>query len=596
MPTPDFECLFRATPAALMVLSPDGPDFPILAGSDAYARATLTEAAAIEGRSVFEVFPDNPADPSANGVGNLRAALQRVVDSGEPDTMAVQKYDIRRPDNPDGPFEARYWSCINVPVFDAAGRLSAIIHRAEDVTDLINAERRSHEQQAVAEALRSRAGRMEVEVFRRAQEIQEVNHRLAEANVKLGRLDQIKNDFFASVSHEFRTPLALILGPVESLLAAPGTSSALARTLQLVARNARLLQSHVNDLLDITRLDAGRLRLHYAELDAGRFLKLAASHFELAAVERAIRFQVDAPEALLAQIDPARLQRVLVNLLSNAFQFVPVGGVVRCAVGTTDDEQTLVLTVADSGPGIPEKDRASVFDRFTHVDTTGTRRAGGMGLGLSIVKSLVELHGGAVSIGAAPEGGALMTVVLPRWAPGGVAVEVSDRYLDAIDPHAGSDFRARLAKGRNGSFGSGDDRPTVLVAEDNADMNRFICEVLADEYLIVSVFDAASALEEARYCQPDAIVSDVMMPGLSTSEFLKRLRADPGLADIPVMLLTAKADEASRIAALRQGARDYLLKPFNSAELKARVANLIAMRRQVSAGNPAHQERLQEPL
>ena len=324
---PDFRRLFESAPGCYLVLA---PDLTIVAASDAYLRATMTRRQAILGRALFDVFPDNPDDPGATGVGNLRASLERVLRSAAPDAMAVQKYDVRRPEA-DGGFEERHWSPVNCPVIGPAGEIAYIIHRVEDVTDFVR--------------LKEKGGHMEAEIFQRAQELQEANRRLR-------ALDQTKTQFFANVSHELRTPLTLILGPVAALLSDEGATDAQRRTLAVVERNARLLLAHVTDLLDLAGLEAGKAAVAYAEVDLAALVRQVADHFTSFAHQRHFTFSVEAPPALPAEADRSKVQRVLMNLLGNAFKFTPEGGRVRCLLADTADGRVR-LEVADSGPGVP---------------------------------------------------------------------------------------------------------------------------------------------------------------------------------------------------------------------------------------------------
>ncbi|HEY6925271.1 MAG TPA: ATP-binding protein [Steroidobacteraceae bacterium] len=470
---PDFQSVFEAAPGLYLVLK---PDFTIAAVSDAYLQATLTRREDIVGRGIFEVFPDNPRDPAATGVANLKASLSRVRETGVMDAMAVQKYDIRRPDSDGGGFEERFWSPVNTPVFRPGTReLSYIIHRVEDVTEFIRLKQQRLEQSRLTHALQTRTEQMEGEIFLRAQQLQEANRQLRAANEQLDRLDQLKNHLFANVSHELRTPLSLIIGFTEKLAAAPQRTSEEKRDLASVARNARTLLSHVNDLLDVSKLAAGEMRLHYAEIDLASLVRLVAGQFKVIADERGIRYTLDVAQHAAAQVDPEKVHRVLLNLLSNACKFAPAGGVVRCVLRV--DGLHAVLQVADSGPGIPPEQRCNVFERFRQLNAGDTRRFGGTGLGLAIARDFVSLHHGSIEIEDAPEGGALFSVRLPLKAPAGTTVRAAppQPFISATDL-ALSEVSPESAESIGRPADAGDSRPLVLVVEDNKEMSRFIRE------------------------------------------------------------------------------------------------------------------------
>ncbi|MFO0576870.1 MAG: ATP-binding protein [Polyangia bacterium] len=581
VPAPDFQLLFESAPGLYLVLLPS-PDFPIVAASEAYLRATKTQRSDIVGRGLFEVFPDNPDDPNASGVRNLAASLSRAIERRTPDAMAVQKYDIRRPPEEGGGFEERWWSPVNSPVFGPDGTLVYLIHRVEDVTDYLRLKQAGLAQEQLTATLRSQADRAENEIFLRGQQLQEKNSELRRANEEITRLyektkefDELKSQFFAAVSHELRTPLALILGPADRLLADPSMPTAMRRELQVMRRNARTLLRHVNDLLDLSKLDAGHMQLRYAEADLAALVRLVAAHFESLADERSIRFAIEAPASLPAQVDPDKVRRILLNLLSNAFKFTPPGGCVRSSVRA--EPERVVLEVADSGPGIPADKREVVFERFRQLGGGSTRHFGGTGLGLTIVREFVMLHGGTVTIGEAPEGGAVLRIELPRQAPDPTSVahdyavtEDGDSTRSAIE-----ELRLPPAPPVPAAAGSG---PLVLVVEDNPDMRRFIADSLssaAEGYRVATALNGREGLEKAVALRPELILTDVMMPELSGDELVAALRQIPALDATPIILLSAKADDALRVRMLRGGAQDYVTKPFSIEELLARVESQI---------------------
>ena len=577
---PDFRRLFESVPGLFLVLRPDAPRYTIVAASDEYLRATMTFRD-IVGRPMFEVFPDNPADPEATGVRNLSASLGRVVKNRKPDAMAVQKYDVRQAQN-GGAFVERWWSPVNSPVLGASGELEFIIHRVEDVTEFVALKRAGVERERLVAELGLRAEKAEAEIFLRAQELQEANRQLRDAQEvisglyeKTKELDQVKTRFFANVSHELRTPLELVIGPTEQLLESSDTTESQRRDLEVVLRNARTLTRQVEDLLDIAKLDAGRMRLDYSEIDLAELTRLTAAQFESLARIKGLHFGLRAPERLSAQVDADKLQRVIVNLLSNAHKFTPEGGCIGLTLGSTDGQ--LTLEIADSGPGIPPEMREAVFERFRQLEEDAVRRHGGAGLGLAIAREFVALHGGSIQVEGGPDVGAAFVVHMPRLAPAGTDVRQGTMP-------AASALEAMAAEGHVPLSFSASDEPgssegLVLVVEDNPEMSRFLAQGLGGRYRVVTASEAQEGLEKALSLKPDTILVDLMMPGMPGEDLVATIRARPELAAVPVLILTAKADDELRVRLLREGAQDYVLKPFSMPELRARVANLVTKKK-----------------
>ena len=584
LPVPDFQNLFESAPGLYLVLT---PDLTIVAASEAYLRATMTTREEILGCGLFKVFPDNPADPMATGVQNLRASLERVLKHGVPDAMPIQKYDIRRPEAEGGKFEERYWSPVNSPVFGDDNQIRYIIHRVEDVTEFVRLKQRGTEQHRLTEELRTHAEQMEAEIFLRAKQLDEANQQLRVANEELSRLyaktqelDKLKTHFFANVSHELRTPLALILGPTEKWLKSSHLREEVRRDLEVVQRNACTLLKHVNDLLDISKLDAGKMSMRYVSVDFAQLARFVASHFEVLAEERNIRYTIHVPDPLVAEVDVEKVQRILLNLLSNAFKFTPIGGAITLRL---ERDKQAVFVLQDSGPGIPLHLRTAIFEPFRQLDGGSNRQYGGTGLGLSITKEFVQLHGGSISVEDAG-GGACFRIMLPLVAPAGVQVYSSalgfDRdtgqlAVEELRSHIGAIRRTGLSDSR---------APLILVVEDNPDMNHFIAEVLVhNRYRVITVADGKEGLYTALAERPDLILTDVMMPGMSGEEMVAHIRGHRELDGVPIVLLTAKTDETLRVTCLKHGVQDYLTKPFSADELLARVERLIREQRQHDA-------------
>jgi PAS domain S-box-containing protein len=580
-PRPDFRLLFESAPGLFLVLTPAAP-FSIVAVSDAYARATMTRREDILGRGIFDVFPDNPEESGATGVSNLRASLERAAKGRTADAMPLQKYDVRRPAEEGGGFEERWWSPVNSPVIGAGGDVEFIIHRVEDATELVRLREAGIDLERLTGGQRERMERLETELFARAGQLQELNNTLRTANDDVTRLyrkslelDELKSQFFAAVSHELRTPLTLILGPVEQLLATPGGNGATREKLDVVGRNARTLLKHVNDLLDASKLEARAVKPDYAAVDVAALVRLVAGHFEVTAVDRNFTYVVDVPGELHAEVDPAKLERIVTNLLANAFKFTPSGGRVRLALREDRETQRVVVVVADSGPGIPLALREVAFERFRQLEGGSERRFPGTGLGLAIARDFAHLMGGTIVVGDAPEGGALFTVEIPRRAPAGTVVRAATPA-----PMPPEDWRPVLDelavhKPAAVDVAAGADRATVLIVEDNVDMSRFVCDALAGDHHVVAAFDGREGLRMAMELKPDLVVTDIMMPSMSGEELVVALRKQPDLDATPVVVLTAKADDELRLRMFREGVQDYLSKPFSVDELRVRVSNLV---------------------
>lgn len=425
-------------------------------------------------------------------------------------------------------------------------------------------------------------GRNITEMKQAEAEIARKNEELQKLLDKIRHLDELKSDFLANISHELRTPLALILGPTESILATGANLTELQRRdLGVIHRNAATLLKHVNDLLDLAKLDAGKMTVNYARVDLARAVRTIAAHFDALASQRSLSYVITTPDTLEAEVDPEKFDCILLNLLSNAFKFTPARGRIRCALELSGKDR-LLLSVQDSGSGVPPEMHATIFDRFRQAQGGTTREFGGTGLGLAIAKGFVDLHGGTIVTLDAPGGGALFQVEIPLCAPQGTYVRYAEAPLapgeDGVVVNCAIEELQRIADDASAQPRS-PDRPLVLVAEDNAEMQRFIAEVLGGEYRVVAAADGAEALERALAEPPDLVVTDLMMPKLGGDRLVGEMRACPSLLHVPVLVLSAKADEALRLKLLSESVQDYVTKPFSPHELRARVRNLVMMKR-----------------
>ena len=569
----DFRRLFEESPDILLVLLPDAPRYTMVAATRARLIATHTTYEQIIGHGLFEMFPDDPADPAATGTRNLRASLERVIARRAPDTMAVQKYDIP---GPDGSFVSRYWSPKNIPILGGAGEILYILHRVEDVTALVRAGEAN-------EALLGPARALEREVLARSRELGAANEALREAGEKLKELDRAKTEFFSNVSHEFRTPLTLMLGPLEDALTdrTEPLGPAQRKRITLAHDNALRLLKLVNALLDFARIQAGRAQARFVSLDLAQFTAELAGMFESAIARSSLQLHIDCPRlAQPAWVDRDMWEKIVLNLVSNAFKFTQEGSI---TVGLREEGDRIVLEVADTGVGIAQSELAHIFDRFHRVAGVTGRAYEGTGIGLALVRELVELHSGSVSVTSTEGAGATFRVELPKGSAHLPAELV--QQSDASGGRTSSEAAAHVADARRWvrmSDVTGDlkqlperaitgVRPRVLVVDDNADLRDYITSLLSPAYEVSMACDGQQGLDAARADPPDIIVSDVMMPSLNGIELVQALRSDPRSASIPVILLSARAGQDSAIEGLDAGADDYLVKPFAAPELLARV-------------------------
>lgn len=396
---PDYRLLFETAPGPYLILT---PDLTIAAVNEAYLTATMTKREEIVGRGLFEVFPDNPDDPAATGVRNLRTSLDRVRERRAPDTMAVQKYDIRRPESAGGGFEERFWSPTNVPVFDAQGKLVYIIHHVEDVTEFVRLKRLDGERHRLTAELRSRAEKMEAEVYARAQEVAETSRLLEQANAEL-------ESFSYSVSHDLRAPLRAINGFSLALLEDYGTTlppdgqALLARVRENTKRMAQL----IDDLLVFSRL--GRKPLEMGLVDLASLTQSVVEEQRQAEPKRAIEVVVHALPATLG--DAGLLRQALSNLIENAFKFTRRQPKARIEIGSRVEGAETVYYVRDNGAGFDMNYAERLFGVFQRLHRQD--EFAGTGVGLATVQRIVNRHGGRIWAEARPNEGATFFFTLP---------------------------------------------------------------------------------------------------------------------------------------------------------------------------------------
>ncbi|CPR12830.1 PAS/PAC sensor hybrid histidine kinase [Mycobacterium bohemicum DSM 44277] len=417
---------------------------------------------------------------------------------------------------------------------------------------------------------------------------------------ELAELDRAKTTFFSNISHELRTPLTLILGPVAEMRArADGFDAGTREELDVIHRNGLRLIKLVNTLLDFSRIQAGRMQAHYEPVDLAAVTADLASIFR-SAVERAgLVLDVDCPPLdEPVYLDRDMWEKVVLNLLSNALKFTFEGSI---TVAVRRDAGDAVVTVSDTGIGVPAAEVPRLFERFRRIETPYARSAEGSGIGLALVKELVGMHGGGITVDSVDGAGTSFTIRLPlgtaHLPPDAVSPTESSRGGSGIaEPYVQEALRwvatdaatvaspdADVGLAPVGAFGqawSAGPPPRVLIADDNIDMREYLARLLgAAGYLVESVSDGVQALAAVRAKAPDLVISDVMMPRLDGMTLVKELRADARTAAVPVVLVSAHAGQEASIEGLRAGADDYLVKPFVAAELLARVRANIELAR-----------------
>ena len=401
-------------------------------------------------------------------------------------------------------------------------------------------------------------------------------------NRQLAELDRMKSDFFANVSHELRTPLTLILAPVQDLLRrVEAHSSELRNPLQMINTSALRLLRLVNDLLDLLRFEHGNTELNCTKVDLTTLLSGLVDEVRHLAGQQGLSLELQLPvDRILVYADEAALERIFLNLLSNAIKFTDAGGCVK--VQGRIEGANVRIDVNDTGVGITELDQAKIFDRFQQGDQSSTRRRQGLGLGLALVKELAKQLGGDVFVDSGFGVGTTMSIQLPIYS--GLETSVDETRLDGQAPsefHREASWEGTfvlpavttevVAVGEAPAVKS---RQTVLIADDDTNMQRYLKHIVSREFEVRQAYDGETTLEMAMNSNPDLIILDLMLPGKDGIEVCRALKAHLQHGRTKIILLTARVDEEAKIAALRNGADDFVTKPFNSIELVTRLKNL----------------------
>lgn len=427
--------------------------------------------------------------------------------------------------------------------------------------------------------LRRRAfyGRLALEAQTR--ELDDASVRLSASLERLQELDQLKSRFFAHINHELRTPLTLLLAPLDELLGDGGETlpRPVVARLDLMRRSGQRLMRLINHLLDITRLQAGRTVLHPQVIELPAFVSGLVDQFRPFAGQRRVDLGFDAEGGVSLVADPEKVETIVRNLVSNALKFTPSGG--RVSVRVFEADAGAQIEVKDTGVGVPEAQRETIFELFARVEAPESGRPGGTGIGLALVKELVALHGGTIEVVSAADEGSTFRVTLPAGDADGIGEVVraprGETDLEALE----QDDEQALLEAPPALDEPGSPAPqTVLVVEDNLELAHLVRTFLARHYRVEIVGDGDEAVEAARRLRPDVMVCDVMLPGRSGLEVVETLKTDPRTADISVILLTARHEHETVLEGFSRGADDYMEKPFRPQELLARIRALLRLR------------------
>jgi signal transduction histidine kinase len=567
----DFRRLFESSPGLFLVLD---PSFRIVAVTDAYLSATMTERDGLLGRELFEIFPDNPDDPAATGARNLRASLGRVVATLDSDAMAVQKYDIRRPEAEGGGFEVRYWSALNVPVI-VDGRLAFIIHRVEDVTEFMRLQQAGGEQAKLTLELRSRAQRMESEVFARAQEIQEANRRLLELQAELERrveertaaLERSQQHVLqlqkleavgrlaAGIAHDFNNLLSVVLGFSELLQAEIPEGSPMHDSLAAIQHAGERGAALTRQLLAFSRQQV----VAPALVDLNQVLRRLTGILGRLLGEDIELHVVPLPDLPLVQADVGQIEQVIMNLVVNSRDAMPNGGALTLATAEIELDERLarqhaparpgsyvVLAVSDTGGGMDRTTRDRAFEPFFTTKEVGK----GSGLGLSTVYGIVQQSGGFVSLDSEVGIGTSVRIYWPR-ASGSVDLAVPA-----------------------GEVRGGDE--TILVVEDEEPIRAVAATILRRAgYRVLEAPGAAPALKLAASHEGPIhlLLTDVVMPMTSGRELWERIRATR--AETRVLFMSGYTDDAMLRHGVLNAGIAFLPKPLGGRATLRKVREVL---------------------
>lgn len=411
---------------------------------------------------------------------------------------------------------------------------------------------------------------------------------ISKANERLKEIDKAKTDFITNISHELRTPLTLILGPLEVMLNKISQKNSMLVNkddVQTIHRNSLMLLKLVNNLLDISRIEADKMKPEFSKTNITSGLKNYISILESAASAKNITLNTIVDnDNLFLYLDRGMFEKIIMNLLSNAYKFTDNGGEIN--INAWEEKEKVYVRISDTGIGIPVDKIPVIFERFSQVDDSTKRRYEGTGIGLALVKELLTIHKGEISVESEVGKGTAFTICFNK----GFGHLEKEMVMESIEENekretkqylleeiAGleTDYLKQAGNGQNRDEQNTDSK--ILIVEDNYDMVQFLSSILRDEYAVHTAFNGREGLKKVKEISPDLILSDIMMPEMDGYELVERIRKDKKYSTVPIILLTAKADIPDKLRGFRKGANDYIAKPFNTEELCARIGSQLKL-------------------
>ena len=590
----NYKEIFHAVPTACLILAPTN-DFTIVAVNDAYLHTTMTVRKEILKRGIFDVFPDNPDDPSADGTTSLRNSLEKVLKNKVTDVMGILKYDIRKPNDEGGEFEVRYWRPMNLPVVNKNDNVVAIIHRAEDVTEFVLLKKKSEDQGGLTQELQLKIDQMEAQIFINEKEnakilVREEQERLRakEANEYRTKLEK----FIDMICHEIRNPLNGITGHTDLInnylngLKKKTIDVEMVKCIDFILDGLKAIKtcaSHqkiiTDDVLDFSRLEVKKLKLNIHSFRPSEVISSVISTFSAAIHAKGLVKTLNLPkENPIVMGDSSRVSQIIMNIVSNAIKYTVKGSIditVRYFFSGTDVD--IEVSVADTGIGMTNAEQLHLFERFFQANPKASAEYGGSGLGLFITKDLVELMDGEIKVSSKKDVGSIFTFKVKCNV-----YNVDEKALPNNIPHhtelTKTPLGSELTKTPLGSgltktpLGSELKSKTILIVEDNIINQEILRKSLELRgYHCHIANNGVEAIELFSKYRFDLIFMDIEMPVMRGIEATKLIREKEKTYHVPIICLSGYARDEYRVNALDAGMNDFVSKPFNIENLVSKI-------------------------